>query len=87
MNAKNLIGGILAGTAIGVAIGLLLAPTSGKETRKKIADGSKKLANDLKDSVGTGFDAIKGKFNQTVDEAARRGKESISNASEKVKFQ
>jgi gas vesicle protein len=87
MNVKNLIGGILAGTAIGVAIGILLAPASGEETRKKIAEGSKKLADDLKNSVGGSIDSIKSKFNQGVDETARRGKEAVSNASEKVKFQ
>jgi gas vesicle protein len=40
MNAKNLIGGLLAGAAVGVAIGILLAPGSGKETKAKLTKGS-----------------------------------------------
>jgi gas vesicle protein len=40
INAKSLIGGILAGAAAGVAIGILLAPASGKETRDNLVKGS-----------------------------------------------
>ena len=36
MSNKNLISAILGGAAIGAAVGLLLAPQSGKETRQKI---------------------------------------------------
>jgi hypothetical protein len=41
MEAKNLIGGLLAGAAIGVAVGILLAPRSGEQTRKKLMRESK----------------------------------------------
>ncbi|MBK7652391.1 MAG: YtxH domain-containing protein [Flammeovirgaceae bacterium] len=37
MEAKNLVGGLLAGAAIGVAVGVLLAPRSGEQTRKNHA--------------------------------------------------
>ncbi len=47
MNTKTkVIGGFLLGTAIGAATGLLLAPRSGRKTRKKIKNESKKLADD-----------------------------------------
>jgi gas vesicle protein len=85
MNAKSLIGGILAGTAVGVAIGMLLAPDSGAKTQKKLIKGAKDLGNSLMGSAGGSIQSLKDKFNSTVDETARRGKEGISSASEKVK--
>ena len=85
METKKLIGGLLAGAAIGVAIGMLLAPRSGAETQKKIVDGSKRLANDLKNAVGGSIDSVKNKYNGVVDETARRGREAISQASEHAK--
>lgn len=53
-NSDNLIGGLLAGTAIGTVIGLLIAPRSGKQTRrvlKKSADAVPDLIEDLSTSV------------------------------------
>ena len=85
METKKLIGGLLAGAAIGVAIGILLAPRSGQDTQKKILGGSKKLANDLKNAVGESYDSLKGRYNSAVDDTARRGKEVISQTSERVK--
>jgi gas vesicle protein len=78
MDAKNLIGGLLAGAAIGVAIGMLLAPSSGEETRNKIAKGSKKLTDGLKGSIEDSIDSVKNKFNYGLDELARRGKEAVA---------
>ena len=51
MESKNLIGGLLAGAAIGVAIGILLAPESGEKTRKSLLKASGKFANDVKETV------------------------------------
>lgn len=85
MDAKNLIGGLLAGAAVGVAIGMLLAPDSGANTRKKIGDGSRKLSDALKDSVDGSIDSLKEKFNSGLDEVVRKGKDTLYNSSEKVK--
>ena len=38
METKNLCAGILVGSIAGVAIGLLFAPQSGKETREQIGE-------------------------------------------------
>ena len=48
MKAQNLVIGALAGLVAGVAIGLLMAPASGSETRQKIADGASGLTDNLK---------------------------------------
>lgn len=85
METKKLIGGLLAGAAIGVAVGILLAPRSGKETIDRVAKGSKRLASDLKNSVDSSIGSLKSQYNNGVDEAARRGKDALTNASERVK--
>lgn len=48
------IGGIMIGSAVGTMIGLLIAPRTGKETRKvikKSADALPELAEDLSTSI------------------------------------
>jgi len=47
----KVIGALLAGAAIGVAIGLLLAPEKGSDTRKKIKEGAGDLADKIKDLI------------------------------------
>ncbi len=85
MEAKNLIGGLLAGAAIGVAVGILLAPESGEQTRKKIIKGSRRTANDIKATFEESVDSLKNQYNSGVDELAKRGKELISQTNDRVK--
>jgi gas vesicle protein len=85
MNSKNLIGGLLAGAAIGVAIGILLAPASGKDTRKSLAAGSRRLADSLTNSVEESLESLKGRFNMGLDEVTKRGKELINTTNERLK--
>lgn len=40
---------VLAGAAVGAAIGLLFAPEKGSDTRKKIMDAADDLASNLKE--------------------------------------
>lgn len=56
MSNSKLILGLLVGAAIGGALGILLAPDKGSETRRKIAEKGADLG-----------DSIKGKFNDLVD--------------------
>jgi gas vesicle protein len=85
MNAKSLIGGLLAGAALGVAAGILLAPSSGVQTRKKLIKGSTKLKEELLSSVEDSLDALRAQFNSKIDKLAKQGKETINHTSERVK--
>ena len=43
--------GLVAGAVLGAGIALLLAPTAGPETRRKLGQTVKRWGNDLKDVV------------------------------------
>ena len=75
MNTKVLIGGLLAGAAVGVAIGMLVSP----EFRETVKKGVRKVTDS---SFG---DAVKEGYNEHVDEVANKGKELIDSGSRKVK--
>ncbi|HTJ47947.1 MAG TPA: YtxH domain-containing protein [Cyclobacteriaceae bacterium] len=74
MNTKHWIGGLLAGTALGVAIGVLIAPAEGKETIAKLKKGAKKLTGPAKDSVEDSIDSILDKYYNGIDAAAKKVK-------------
>jgi len=82
---KNLIGGFIAGAAVGIAVGMLLAPTEGKKTRQKIVDGSTKLKDNLVGSVNESIEKLKDQFNTKIDQLAKEGKQTADYTSEKIK--
>lgn len=86
MNARNLIGGFLAGAAIGVAAGLLMAPYSGQKARRKLVKGSMKVKKNVVDYVENSLDGLRSQFNDKIDKVAKRSKEVLNHASEKVKI-
>lgn len=66
----------LTGLLTGVAIGILTAPRSGKETREKLVDeankrseGLKDQFNQVKDQAKDQFEKVKQQANQYVDQA------------------
>ncbi|MCX2477486.1 YtxH domain-containing protein [Pedobacter sp. MC2016-15] len=60
---------LLAGLAVGAALGVLFAPASGTETRDLIADKSKDLADSAKDKLQTYKEKIKSGADQLTDTA------------------
>lgn len=50
MKGKDFLGGILLGAIVGAAMGLLLAPQSGEETREQLGDTARDLGDKVKDS-------------------------------------
>jgi gas vesicle protein len=57
-NDQKVIIGFLCGAAAGALAGLLLAPRSGEETRKKIAEKAGELKEDLSNQLTQSFGRI-----------------------------
>jgi len=59
------VAGTVIGAAAGAAAGVLLAPKSGKQTRKELGDKARSIGSDAKDLVETG----KGKLTHIKNKA------------------
>lgn len=68
MSTGKIVLGTLAGIAIGAAIGVLMAPDKGSETRKKILKKKGELTDNLKDK----YEGLKDKYNNAIDGAANK---------------
>lgn len=51
MSAQRVLIATLTGFVAGVAVGLLVAPSSGSETRQRIADSATDFADNVKDKI------------------------------------
>ena len=70
----KIVGGIVAGAAVGALTGLLLAPDSGKKTRKKIADESDKLKGFVQSAVDEKLKEAKGVYKNMEEKYVSNGK-------------
>lgn len=68
--------GIAAAALAGVAIGMLVAPSSGEETRSKIRKQTNKLTNRMIDALETG----KSVFSENVDAVTNKVKSAYNEA-------
>ena len=59
MKAFKIFSGILFAAASGLAVGLLIAPRSGKSTRRKILLELLKQKNDIQEKVEESYDELK----------------------------
>lgn len=64
----KLLSALVLGALAGAALGILLAPDSGSNTRSKLFDGAKDLADELKQKIKDKADAMRGKAESTLDE-------------------
>jgi len=79
-NAGKILGALVLGAVVGAACGILLAPDKGTETRKKLFNGAKDLADDLKEKV-------KESANKFRDMAEERAEEFTKTAKNKMDHQ
>ena len=74
-------GGLLLGTAIGAAVGILFAPRSGRETRQAIKNSVKdlpKFAEEVGSTVQYQADRLTEQAQRALDEAMIRLQEAIA---------
>lgn len=69
MNSSKVLLGVLGGIAVGAIAGVMLAPASGKKTRKRIMNKTKDYAGDLKDQLNDLKDNVSHKFNGYLEDA------------------
>ncbi|SEJ79067.1 Gas vesicle protein [Cyclobacterium xiamenense] len=92
MKSAKVILSALAGVAVGVQIGLLIAPEKGKDTRKKLTKKGEEYLKDINgqiDGLLKGMNEKMDKMNKNIatvaEETKARGKELLAEAKEKTK--
>ncbi len=74
MNTSGkILAAVAAGIAAGAVLGILFAPDKGSETRRKINEQGKKIADNVKDKFNRGkekFNDLKEDIGKTVKEKA-----------------
>ena len=68
----KVIGGILIGTVIGAALGILFAPQDGTKTRNKLTTGAKDMADDVVKKMKSTANTLKGKTKEMKDMAEEK---------------
>jgi len=72
--------GFFIGAIGGLLTGILVAPESGKDTRKKISDTANKIKDDLSDFAEETLESTKKSINETIDELVKSHKEKDKTA-------
>jgi len=81
---SNTIAAIIAGAAVGAAIGILLAPDKGSNTRAKLKEGLDDATGNLKDSLGATSDVLREKFTSATQSLDGTFDNLLSNVSQKA---
>lgn len=76
MKTSNVVLGLLGAAAAGAALGILLAPDKGSETRKKIAT----KGNDLKNNFKSSLESLAGKASEKVSKLSGQAEDVIDDA-------
>lgn len=74
---------LLAGVAVGAAVGILFAPERGSETRDRLSNALKDLGNSIKDLAAEGLDNLdeaKDKIAGEVKSKMRKAQDTFNEA-------
>ncbi|MDF3027276.1 MAG: hypothetical protein K0S23_1583 [Fluviicola sp.] len=86
-NTSRIVGSLVAGAAVGLAAGILLAPEKGKKTRAKLMDDAKDLTNKLKDKANDFKDKasnFKDQASDHIEEKANEIKDKANDLKDKA---
>ena len=75
---------LITGAAIGAGLGLLYAPDSGEETRRKIGENARRAQEDLNKKYRETSSNLGSKANKAKGDFERRLEETLVNASDKA---
>ena len=78
--STKIIIGALAGVAAGIAIGMLLAPEKGADTRQKLVDGYHGLGESLKQRFSGIVDMVRDEYEHARDTATDLAKKAKGQA-------
>ena len=84
MSSGKVLLGVLAGVALGTAVGILFAPDKGSSTRKKISKNKDKYVDELEAKFTEFVDSITKKF-ETVKKEATNMAENVKLKTEESK--
>ncbi len=77
---SNILIAAVAGLAIGVGIGMLIAPEKGSKTRKKIRDKIMDIADKLEEGFPTSFEELKEALTSEKNSDERKPKHEATSA-------
>ena len=75
---------LLAGAAIGAAIGILFAPDKGSKTREKIKEGLDDLKDDTKEKFSKTKEELKDTVEELLSNSSYKAEEAITFLEEKI---
>ena len=83
--------GFLIGGLVGAAVGLLIAPKSGQDTRAELTERSEawrnraeEMAANLRERVGPAIDTARDRINPTIDSARERVNPAVEGVRDRV---
>jgi gas vesicle protein len=83
-NDQKVILGIICGAALGAVAGILLAPESGEETRKRIASKASDLKDDLTKNLNSTVSRLSSLATDTLNKVQNSSSELAKKAAESV---
>src|SRR3546814_13813759 len=85
-NSKAILA-LFAGLAAGAALGILLAPEKGSDTRTKINDSLNELGNELREKVNSSLQNVRGKADELAEKAGELAGKARNKANEAARME
>jgi gas vesicle protein len=81
----KVLGGICLGAIAGTIAGILIAPASGRDTRRQLKDKTQTMTDEIKSSVSDYVDHLLKGYNKKVDAYSENGKHAIDQVKQSIK--